>query len=47
MLKCLDAFGFGPTLIRRVETFYNDITSSSLNNGICAPYLELQRGVRL
>ena len=27
MLKCLDAFGFGPTLIRWVETFYNDITS--------------------
>ena len=46
MLKCLDAFGFGPTLIRWVETFYNDITSCVLNNGICTPYFELQRGVR-
>ena len=46
MLKYLDAFGFGPTLIRWVETFYNDITSCILNNGICTPYFELQRGVR-
>jgi len=46
MLKCLDAFGFGPTLIRWVETFYRDITSCVLNNGICTPYFELQRGVR-
>ena len=46
MLKCLDAFGFGPTLIRRVETFYNGITSCVLNNGISTPYFELERGVR-
>ena len=46
MLKCLDAFGFGPTFIRWVETFYNDITSYVLSNGICTPYFELQRGVR-
>ena len=45
-LQCLDAFGFGPTLIRWVETFYNDITSCVLNNGSCTPYFELQRGVR-
>ena len=46
MLKCLDAFGFGPTIIRWVETFYNGITSCVLNNGISTPYFELQRGVR-
>ena len=46
MLKCLDAFGFGPTLIRWVETFYNGITGCVLNNGISTPYLELERGVR-
>ena len=46
LLKCLDAFGFGPTLIRWVETFYNDLTSCVLNNGICTPHFELQRGVR-
>ena len=46
MLKCLDAFGFEPTLIKWVETFFNDITSCVLNNVICTPYFELQRGVR-
>ena len=46
MLKCLDAFGFGPTLIRWVETFYNGITSRVLNNGISSPYFELEREVR-
>ena len=54
MIKCLDPFGFGPTLIRWVETFYNVITScvltgaiiGDLNNGIFTPYFELQRGVR-
>ena len=46
MLKCLDAFGFGPTLIRWVETFYRDMTSCVLNNGICTSYFELQRGAR-
>lgn len=46
MLKCLDAFGFGPTLTRWVETFYRDITSCVLNNGICTPYFELESGVR-
>ena len=30
MLKCLDASGFGPTLMRWVETFYNGITSCVL-----------------
>ena len=47
MIKCLDPFGFGPTLIRWVETFYNVITScvltgaiiGDLNNGIFTPYL--------
>ena len=46
MLKCFDAFGFGPSLIRWAETFYRDITSRVLNNGICTSYFELQRGVR-
>ena len=46
MLKYLGTFGFGPTLIRWVETFYNSITSCVLNNGISTPYFELERGVR-
>ena len=46
MLKCLDAFGFGPSLKRWVETFYKNISSCVINNGICTPYFEVQRGVR-
>ena len=37
MLKCLDAFGFWPTLIRWVETFCNGITSCVLNHSISTP----------
>ena len=46
MLKCLNVFGFGPSLIRWIETFYTNISSSVLNNGLCSQYFEVQRGVR-
>ena len=46
MLKCLNAFGFGPGLIRWIETFYSNKSSCVLNNGLCTPYFEVQRGVR-
>ena len=46
LLRCLDVFGFGPSLIKWVETFYANISSCLLNNGFCTPYFELQRGVR-
>ena len=46
LLRCLDVFGFGPSLIKWVETFYANISSCVLNNGFCTPYFELQRGVR-
>ena len=46
MLKCLNAFGFGPGLIRWIETFDSNKSSSVLNNGLCTPYFEVQRGVR-
>ena len=46
MLKCLNAFGFGPGLIRWIETFSSNISSCVLNNGLCTPYFEVQRGVR-
>ena len=42
----LDVFGFGPSLIRWVETFYAKISSCVLNNGFRTPYFKLQRGVR-
>ena len=46
MLKCLNVFGFGPSFIRWIETFYTNISSCVLNNGICSQYFEAQRGVR-
>ena len=46
MLKCLNVFGFGPNLVRWLETFYRNISSYVLNNGTCTSYFELQRGVR-
>jgi len=42
MLKCLNAFGFGPGLIRWIETFYSNISSCVLNNGLSTPYFEVQ-----
>ena len=29
-----------------VETFYRNISSSVINNGMCTSYFEIQRGVR-
>ena len=46
MIKCLDAFGFGPSLKGWVETFYKNICSCVINNGICTSYFEVQRGIR-
>ena len=46
MLKCLNVFGFGPSLIRWIETFYTNISSCVLNNGLCSRDFEVQRGVR-
>ena len=43
MIKSLDAFGFGPSLKRWVETFYKNISSCVINNGICISYFEVQR----
>ena len=46
MLKSLNVFGFGPSLIRWIETFYTNMSSCVLNNGLCSQYFEVQRGVR-
>ena len=46
VLKCLELFGFGPSLIRWIETFYSNISSAIINNGIISENLELSRGVR-
>ena len=46
ILKALETFGFGASLIQWVKTFYNNIQSCVLNNGYATPFFELQRGVR-
>ena len=42
MFKCLEVFGFGPSLIRWVETFYNNITSCIINNGTFSAIVALK-----
>lgn len=46
MFKCLEVFGFGPSLIRWVETFYSKISSCIINNGALSENFEINRGVR-
>ena len=46
MIKCLDTFRCGPSLKGWLETFYKNISSCVINNGICTSYFEVQRGVR-
>ena len=41
LLKSLNCYGFGPNLIRWVETFYPGISSCIINNGICSAYFKL------
>ena len=33
MFKCLEVFGFGPSLTGWVQTFYNNMTSCIINKG--------------
>ena len=44
--KCLEKFNFGPDLIKWIKTFYNDIQSCVINNGLCSQYFNIGRGVR-
>jgi len=46
MLKSLDLFGFAPSFIRWIETFYIKILSCVINNGLSTSYFQLERGVR-
>ena len=46
MVKCLDVFGFGPSLKGWIETFYKNISSCVINNEMCTSQFEIQRGVR-
>ena len=46
ILKALETFGFGASLVQWVKTFYKNIQSYVINNGYATPFFELQRGVR-
>jgi len=41
MFKCLEVFRFGPRLTRWVETFYSNITSCIINNGMLSASFEI------
>lgn len=44
--KCLELFGFGPDFIKWINTFYKNIKSCVINNGLCSQYFGVERGVR-
>ena len=46
LFKSLEIFGFGSSLICWVKTFYSNISSCNINNGICTKYYSINRGVR-
>ena len=47
MLETLSAFNFGPTFIRWITTFYQNISNSVINNGFSTgPFDLVRRGVR-
>ena len=46
MLETLSAFNFGPTFIRWITTFYQNISSSVMNNGFSTGPFDIRRGVR-
>ena len=45
LYNCLDGFNFGPNCKRWIKTFYANIKSCVVNNGLCSDYFELTRGV--
>ena len=45
MLETLSAFNFGPTFIRWIRTFYQNITSSVVNNGFSTGRFNIRRGL--
>jgi len=44
--RTLSAFGFGPSFIHWIHTFYNNISSCVLNNGFSTQPFAVERGVR-
>jgi mannosylglycoprotein endo-beta-mannosidase len=46
LFSCLKAFNFGPHLIHWVRTFYQNIQSCVISNGLASDYFVPERGVR-
>jgi len=46
LLKALESFNFGESVIKWVELFYNKISSCVMNKNITSPYFNISRGVR-
>ena len=46
IFRTLSAFGFGPSFIQWIHTFYNNISSCVLNNGFSTQPFAVERGVR-
>ena len=46
MLETSSAFNFGPTFMRWIRTFYQNITSSVMNNSFSTDPFKIRRGVR-
>lgn len=46
MLKTLQYFGFGPSIIKWIKCFYSNVESYVLNNGWASNFFKIKRGVR-
>ena len=46
LFRTLSAFGFGPSFIQWIHTFYNNISNCVLNNGFSTQPFTVERGVR-
>ena len=46
LFRTFSAFGFGPSFIQWIHTFYNNISSCVLNNGFSTHLFAVERGVR-
>ena len=46
IIKSLQHFGFGPSIVNWVKCFYSNIESCFLNNGWTSSFFKIERGVR-
>ena len=46
LFRTLSSFGFGPSFLQWIHTFYNNISSCVINNGFSTQHFAVERGVR-